>query len=249
MQVAPFKHMAERLLYYWARTYTADLKRSMQYESLDKTIAILISAKNLEQTKGIEKYHTKWNIREEDEHDKIYTDDLEIHIIELAKFKGEEERPEDNWIKFIQGGKEKMDRIEKFEKELQEAIKELEKIENDPEFREEYEIREMDIFDRATILGQAKRAQAELEKAQAELERAQDELKRAMKKVRKEGEKERKRGRDEGRKEGKEEGRCEGKSEGQKELIKTMISNGIEIEKICQMINLSEEEVEKILEN
>ena len=48
MQVENLDYMPERLLYYWAKTYTGDLKRGENYKSLDKTIAILLSVSNIE---------------------------------------------------------------------------------------------------------------------------------------------------------------------------------------------------------
>ncbi len=87
MQYTRLDCMPERLLYYWSEAYVQDLKRKESYEELDKTIAILISKENLKITKGIERYHTKWSIREEEHLDTKFTDDLEIHVIELGKFK------------------------------------------------------------------------------------------------------------------------------------------------------------------
>lgn len=43
MQVAKYKYMAERLLYYWAKAYIEGLNKGQIYDKLHKTIAILIS--------------------------------------------------------------------------------------------------------------------------------------------------------------------------------------------------------------
>jgi len=165
MQVARYKYMAKRLLYYWAETYIGDLLRGEEYEELNKTIAILISAENLEETKEIPKYHTKWEIREEFDTEKKLTEDLEIHIIELNKFKeGEEERPEDNWVRFLKArGKEELEKIRDVDKELEEAKKELEYITSTPELREIYEQREKDLRDKISF------ARAEREEGIAEI--------------------------------------------------------------------------------
>lgn len=56
----------------------------------------------MEETRGIEEYHTKWKLYEENHSDRIFSDDIEIHILELSKFKeGDKPRPEDNWIRLI----------------------------------------------------------------------------------------------------------------------------------------------------
>ena len=64
------KNLLERLLYYWAKTYIEGFRKGEFYTKLEKTIAILISAENLNITKEIERYHTKWEIREKEESDK-----------------------------------------------------------------------------------------------------------------------------------------------------------------------------------
>ena len=149
MQVARYKYMAKRLLYYWAQTYTGDLKRGKEYDILNKTIAILISVEELEETKGIEKYHTKWEIREEENIDKKLTEDLEIHVIELSKFKeGQEIRPEDNWIRALKSkGVDEMKKISELDKQIKEMKEELERITADPELREKYYQREKNLRD------------------------------------------------------------------------------------------------------
>ena len=149
MQVARYKYMAKRLLYYWAQTYTGDLKRGNGYGKLDKTISILISVEELEETKGIQKYHTKWSIREEENPNKKLTEDLEIHIIELSKFKeGQKKRPEDNWIRALKSkGVDEMSKISEADKKIEEMREELERITADPELRELYYQREKDLRD------------------------------------------------------------------------------------------------------
>ena len=70
---------------------------------------------------------------------------------------------------------------------------------------------------------------------------------------RKEGREEgREEGRKEGRKEGREEGHKEGREEGSKQkeiqLVQSMYKNGMKIEEIAKVSELSEEEVQKIIE-
>lgn len=60
----------------------------------------------MEQVKGIEKFHTKWNIREEKYTDIILTDKLEFHIINLKKLENikdisKMDKALLNWCKFI----------------------------------------------------------------------------------------------------------------------------------------------------
>ncbi len=66
--------------------YTASIKAGKDYETLEKTIVILISDYELDSLKEIQKYQTKWQIREEEYHQIILTDVMELYIIELPKF-------------------------------------------------------------------------------------------------------------------------------------------------------------------
>lgn len=153
MQVDKYEYMTKRMLYYWAENYVADLYKGHYYDELQKTICILIYEGKMDETKELKEYHTKWKLLEEKHPDKVFSDDIEIHVIELSKFKeGGEARPEDNWIRLLKSkGTDGMKKIsEEVEKEIQEALKELEKMEGDPKLREEYEALEYEIREKGS---------------------------------------------------------------------------------------------------
>ncbi len=219
MQVTEYSYMVKRLLYYWSRVYVGDLKRGKEYDELNKTIAILISVENLEETKEIEKYHTEWELREKEHKELKLTEDIEIHIIELGKFKeGKEKRPEDIWIKALKAeGEKEMEELLKNNKELREMKEELERITADPELREKYYYREKQLRD--------------------ELSRIKDGYMKGIKE-----------GKKEGILEGKKEGIIEGKEEKEKEIVLNMHKNNMDIKTICNIVQITEEEVRKIIE-
>lgn len=159
MQVAEYEFMAERLLYYWSRAYIEGLNKGQDYDKLHKTIAILISVENLQETEGIEEYHTKWSIQEEKYRNKKFTEDLEIHVVELKKFEQrKEESPVDNWIEFIKArGKEEMGKIVDVDKMLAEAIEEFNNLQDSPEMHEEFEWRQKELRDKISFATSAKR--------------------------------------------------------------------------------------------
>ncbi len=64
MQVADKDNLLERILYYWARVYTRNIKKSEDYIELKKTIEILIVDFEIKKLKELE-YHSKWKIIEE----------------------------------------------------------------------------------------------------------------------------------------------------------------------------------------
>ncbi len=146
MQATNYPSMEKRVLYYWAHTYIDDLEKGNPYQKLGKTIAILFTNYDMDLTKGIKKYHTKWQIREEEHSEKKLTDDLEIHILELRKLNKEEIKAEEfGWMDFIRKGE--VDMSSKIDKELLEAKEELEKLRADPATRELYFEREMALMD------------------------------------------------------------------------------------------------------
>ena len=85
MQIVQNSNIEKRILFYWSKLYYSQIKEGENYNKLNKTIVILIADFELNNLKGIEKYHTKWQIREEEYKTKVLTDVLEIDIIELEK--------------------------------------------------------------------------------------------------------------------------------------------------------------------
>lgn len=85
--------------------YAKGLKSGKDYSKLEKSIAILFIDFNLKKLERINKYLTKWNIREENYTDLILTDDLELYIISLPKYKEQKNKKQselDLWLEFIE---------------------------------------------------------------------------------------------------------------------------------------------------
>lgn len=151
MQIVDRKNIEKRILYYWSKMYASTIKSGSNYEELEKGIVILISDYNLEKLKEIEKYITKWNIREEETPKVILTDMLEIYIIELSKVK-EKLKGNTNklnaWLDFINNPevKPKMEN-----KEIEQARKILQDISSSEHERYLAELREKHIMDQKAI--------------------------------------------------------------------------------------------------
>ncbi len=105
MQMTDKGNIEKRLLYYWSKLYTQQIKSGEKYKKLPKTIAILIANFELEQLKNIPKYYTKWQIREEEYQKIVLTDRLELYIIELPKtvydVSKESNKKLMSWMKFL----------------------------------------------------------------------------------------------------------------------------------------------------
>ena len=151
MQVVDRKNIEKRLLFYWSKIFSKSIKSGQDYSLLEKGIAILIIDYELDFLNIIQKYMTKWNIREEDYNDIILTDAMEIYIIELPKFEKYKEKQNNNalnlWVKFIKN----LEVVDMSNKEIKKAKEVLEEISQDE--REIYlaELREKYIMDQKAI--------------------------------------------------------------------------------------------------
>ena len=152
MQVVDHKNIEKRILFYCAKLFTSSLKSGYDYSTLEKSISILITNYELENQKDIEKYITKWNLREETYPMHILTDTMEIYIIELKKFKKFKDNSNykrlNSWIKFIESSEEEIDMSNK---EIVKAKKILEEISQDEHERYLAELREKYILDQKNI--------------------------------------------------------------------------------------------------
>jgi len=86
MQVNSLAAMGERSLYYWAKNY-ADLKRGEEYDQLKRTVAINILGFNLFDVKDYPNMHSCFGVYDIKTQCQL-TNKLEIHFLELLKFKG-----------------------------------------------------------------------------------------------------------------------------------------------------------------
>ncbi|WP_028329730.1 Rpn family recombination-promoting nuclease/putative transposase [Brachyspira alvinipulli] len=73
----------ERILYYWAANYSKLLKHGERYDELTPVISINLLNFNLDKTRNIHSCYMLYEMNNK----KLLTDHLQIHIIELKKFK------------------------------------------------------------------------------------------------------------------------------------------------------------------
>ncbi|MGI5060494.1 PD-(D/E)XK nuclease family transposase [Treponema denticola] len=95
----------QRTIFYWAKMYTENLKTSEVYTKLPKCITINIVGEGFDLNNLI---HSEYNVIEKHINDRL-SDELEIHFLNLAKVKEQQESFEQdekkkklyNWLKFI----------------------------------------------------------------------------------------------------------------------------------------------------
>ena len=88
----------ERILYYWASNYSKLLRHGEKYDALTPVISINMLDFNLDVTENIHSCYMLY----ETNNKKLLTDHLQIHILELKKFKYDLLKPDLNcWLKFL----------------------------------------------------------------------------------------------------------------------------------------------------
>ena len=96
----------QRTIFYWAKMYTENLKTGEVYTKLPKCITINIVGEGFDLNSLI---HSEYNVVEKHLNDRL-SDELEIHFLNLAKVKEQDENTESdekkkklyNWLKFIE---------------------------------------------------------------------------------------------------------------------------------------------------
>ena len=88
----------ERILYYWASNYSKLLKHGEKYDALTPVISINLLNFNLDGSNNIHSCYMIYDTV----NDRLLTDHLQIHIIELKKFQYNLLKPDLNcWLKFF----------------------------------------------------------------------------------------------------------------------------------------------------
>ena len=223
MQVVRQKDIIQRILFYWSKIFSKEVKAGESYSQAKKTICILIANFELNNLQDIKKYISRWNLREEEFTKKVLTNMIDIYIIELPKVEKYGEikgyKNLNLWVKFINNPEVfEMKEEYKEDKDLKETVdaiiearKNLEKLSENEHACYLADLREKYILDQNSLLetGYSEGLEAGLEQ-------------------------------------GKKEGIEQGKAEQQKEIAKKMLDKNIPIDTIVEVTGLSKEEIEKL---
>ena len=103
MQMVDKKDIENRIMFYWSKLYSKSIKLGEDYIDAKRTIIILFTDYEIKGHEEIEKYLTKWHIREDEYKEMILTKNLEIYIIELPKCERYTSKNKElnTWVKFI----------------------------------------------------------------------------------------------------------------------------------------------------
>ena len=94
MQIGFAVNLARRILHYWGRGYTEEIKKGDDYAILPRMINIVVVDFNVFEWRDSAKFHSVFRVLEVDE-GVLFSDALEIHVLELPKLKRQPLK--DNW--------------------------------------------------------------------------------------------------------------------------------------------------------
>lgn len=179
VQVTEEPDYVSRSLYYLARLFTEQLVKGDPFEQVNQTIAISLLDYNL--FPDVEDLHSTYRFYDV-AHRRELSDVLEIHYIELLKFKKDRpatlRTPFERWLHVLKFGELYARDLEvlpaelKREEGVEMAIERMRQARASDEVREMILVREMALHDEATRLSHARRKAAEEGRAEgAEMER------------------------------------------------------------------------------
>ena len=195
--------------------YVSSIKIGENYRELKKVITInILDFSYLD----IEAFHTKYHLWEDNRKDFLLTDLVEIHFIEMPKFKKllRKDLGHDSlqrWLKFFDStiSGEELKEIIDMDKKIKKAEKKLEYLSQDPKARALYEAREESRIEYNSSISYA------MDK-----------------------------GREEGIEKGREEGMEKGMEKEKVNIAINALKKGIEVDVVCDITGLMMEEVLKI---
>lgn len=163
VQIAKQEDYSKRALFYWSRLYAYQLPKGHHYTELKQTISInMLNFNHFAHNR----YHSSFHIRD-DIDQSILTDDLEMHFIELKKFKFSDIKKlkkADTWIAYFSSKctDEEREIIAMTNPAIKEALNYEIMFSQDEVKRREYELQEKAIRDyNATMLYNRKEGRQE----------------------------------------------------------------------------------------
>ncbi|MGN1327857.1 MAG: Rpn family recombination-promoting nuclease/putative transposase [Clostridia bacterium] len=145
-------NLQDRLLYYFSRLYASQINIGEDYKTSKKIILVAILDYKFDVTKEIKEFETIWQLCESQNPEKILTDKIEIHIIELEKVRNTYEQNKENkkaqWMLFLDDPNSKeVQEIMKENEDVKEAVVEVHKMTEDEKVKRLAELRQKAIMD------------------------------------------------------------------------------------------------------
>lgn len=162
VQLRNLGNMDRRSLFYWSREFSRGIDAGQDYQETPTVIAINIV--NYEFMGQVPAFHMRFHIWEDTYREVLLTDALEIHFIDMVKFRrlGEKDirhKPLHRWLTwFDQDSPEKLvEEVIRMDMGIQKAEEKLTFVTNDKEALHAYQMREMALSDWTSGINHAMR--------------------------------------------------------------------------------------------
>ena len=151
IQLSGSSRFPERILYYWASNYSKLLKKGEEYDALTPVISINLLNFNLNKDGNVHSCYMIYDTKNK----RLLTDHLQIHIIELKKFKKNILAKDLNcWLEFFtnKNMEENMSELVKEKPIMEEVQKRYNNFIKSRLMMSEYEKKEIYLYDKQVML-------------------------------------------------------------------------------------------------
>jgi predicted transposase/invertase (TIGR01784 family) len=152
VQLRNLGNMDRRSLFYWSREFSRGMEAGQDYRDTARVIAINIV--NYEFLPQVPAFHTSFHIWEDTCREILLTDALEIHFIDMVKFRrlGEKDlrgEPLQRWLTWLdkESPEKLVEEVIKMDAGIQRAEKKMAYVTGDKEALRAYQMREMALSD------------------------------------------------------------------------------------------------------
>ena len=156
IQLINRNNLPERLLMYFSKLYSMQVKIGKDYEKAKRVVIVAITNFDIDLTKQIKEMETIWNLRERNHPNLVLTNKIEIHIINIMKAESEyihnSKNKKAQWMMFIKDpNSEEVRSVVKENKEIKEAVVEVIKLSEDEKMQRFADWKEKAILDEKAI--------------------------------------------------------------------------------------------------
>ena len=159
VQLTDQGNMDKRTLFYWGKMYLENINQGQDYTSLEKVITInILDFEFL----GTESYQSSFHLWEDIEKDYMLTDVVEIHFLELPKFRKKKDKDYrenaiERWLMFLEKDTPEttLKELMSLDTAIEKAEQKIEYLSSDEETMRIYYERERSLHERANMISSA----------------------------------------------------------------------------------------------
>ena len=164
VQLTDQGNMDKRTLFYWEKMYLENIKQGQDYTSLEKVITInILDFEFL----GTTNYQSSFHLWEDIEKDYMLTDIVEIHFLELPKFRKKKDKdyrdnPIERWLMFLEKdiSETTLKELMSLDTAIEKAEQKIEYLSSDEDTMRIYYERERSLHERANMISSAEERKA-----------------------------------------------------------------------------------------